>query len=89
MSEEQLSSEERSTIVFYGAGWCPSVRMTRAWLDRHGVAYDYRDIDHDEGAMDGLLALRGKAWVVPTLVLLDGTILDDPPRRDLKKLLGL
>ena len=82
-------SEDQTAIVFYGAGWCPSVRMTRAFLDRHDVPYDYRDIDNDAGALDALLELRGKAWVVPTLVLPDGTILDDPPRRDLKNLLGL
>jgi mycoredoxin len=82
-------SEEPNEIIVYGAIWCPDVRMTRAFLDRHGVAYVYRDIDRDAGAMDALLALRGKAWVVPTLVLTDGTILDDPSRRELKRRLGL
>jgi glutaredoxin-related protein len=71
------------TIILYGAMWCPDVRRTRAYLDRNDVAYDYRDIDKDAGAMDELLELRGKAWVVPTLVLPDGTILDNPTRRDL------
>ena len=82
-------SEERTEIILYGAVWCPDVLMTRAFLDRHHIAYTYRDIDKDEGVMDALLELRGKAWVVPTLVLPDGTILDDPPRRELKKILGL
>jgi hypothetical protein len=35
-----------------------------------------------------LLELRGKDWVVPTLILADGTILDDPSIRDLADLLG-
>jgi mycoredoxin len=82
-------SETADQIILYGALWCPGVRMTRALLDRHGVVYLYRDIDRDEGAMDELLALRGKAWVVPTLVLLDGTILDNPSNRELTKRLSL
>jgi glutaredoxin len=82
-------AEASQEIIVYGALWCPDVRMTRGFLDRHGVAYAYRDIDRDAGAMDELLALRGKAWVVPTLVLPDGTILDNPSRRDLLKRLGL
>ncbi|MBN1246550.1 MAG: NrdH-redoxin [Anaerolineae bacterium] len=81
-------TEETGKIIVYGAAWCPDVLMTRAFLDRHGFAYEYRDIDKDEGAMDALLALRGKEWVVPTLVLPDGTILDNPPRRDLRDILG-
>ena len=82
-------SETLDQIVLYGAIWCPDVRRTRAFLDSRGVAYVYRDIDRDAGAMDALLALRGKAWVVPTLVLPDGTILDDPSTRELTKRLGL
>ena len=82
-------SEEQAEIILYGAVWCPDVLMTRAFLDRHHIAYVYRDIDKDAGVMDALLELRGKAWVVPTLVLPDGTILDNPSRRDLRKILGV
>ena len=82
-------AEEADKIIVYGAVWCPDVLMTRAFLDRHGIAYEYRDINRDEGVMDALLALRGKAWVVPTLVLPDGTVLDNPSRRDLARILGV
>ncbi len=82
-------TEEVAKIIVYGAVWCPDVLMTRAFLDRHGIAYEYRDIDREEGVMDALLALRGKAWVVPTLVLPDGRILDNPSRRELKNILGV
>lgn len=74
---------EGNDIILYGAMWCPDVRRARAYLDANGVTYVYRDIDQHEGAMDELLALRGKAWLVPTVVLPDGTILDNPTRRDL------
>ncbi|MGC9349971.1 MAG: glutaredoxin family protein [Anaerolineae bacterium] len=80
--------ENNSKIIVYGAVWCPDVRRARAYLDRQRVDYIYRDIDRDDGAMDELLELRGKAWVVPTLVLPDGTILDNPSRRDLAQYFG-
>ena len=81
--------ETNDEFTMYGAMWCPDVRRAQVFLDRHDVSYVYRDIDRDEGAMDELLELRGKAWVVPTVVLSDGTILDNPSRRELAKILGL
>lgn len=74
-----------SKLILYGALWCPDVVMTRAFLSRKKIDYLYRDIDHDAGAMDELLALRGKAWVVPTLVLPSGIVLENPSRRELAR----
>ncbi len=82
-------SDQESAIVVFGARWCPAVVRMRAYLDRQDVDYVYRDIDRDPGAMDELLELRGKAWVVPTVVLPDGTVLDNPSPRKLARQLGL
>ncbi|MGC9468385.1 MAG: glutaredoxin family protein [Anaerolineae bacterium] len=87
MSEQ--TNEAPSSLVLFGAVWCPDVLMTRAYLDRQGIAYVYRDIDRDPDAMATLLELRGEAWVVPTLVLANGTVLDNPSRRELARRLGL
>lgn len=81
---EKTSAE----IIMYGTAWCPDVARTRRYLDRHDIDYTYRDIDEEPEAMTALLGLRGKDWVVPTLVLADGTVLDDPSVRDLAALLG-
>jgi mycoredoxin len=81
-----MMPEDNAEIIMYGAIWCPDVRRARAYLDRQEVHYLYRDIDRDDGAMDELLELRGKAWVVPTLVLPNGRVLDNPSRRELAQL---
>jgi len=81
---EKTSAE----IIMYGTAWCPDVARTRRYLDRHDIDYTYRDIDEESEAMAALLELRGKDWVVPTLILADGTVLDDPSIRDLADLLG-
>jgi mycoredoxin len=81
--------DNATKLILYGAMWCPDVVLTRAHLDRLGIEYEYRDIDRHAGAMDELFALRGKAWVVPTLLLPDGTVLDNPRRAELAQKLGV
>jgi mycoredoxin len=82
-----MTESKGGEIIVYGAAWCPDVTMARRYLDRHGVAYTYRDIDSDE-MKQALVALRGADWVVPTIVMPDGTVLDNPPIRQLANLLG-
>ncbi len=77
-----------SELIVYGATWCPDVAMARRYLDRHGVAYQYRDIDTDPEALAFLLEVAGKDWVVPTIAMPDGEILQNPPVRDLARKLG-
>ncbi len=72
-------SDSLPQLTMYGAMWCPSVVMARARLNREGIPFVYKDIDRDPGAMDELFALRGKAWVVPTFVMPNGSVLDNPP----------
>jgi len=81
-------SGDNKTLIMYGAGWCPDVILAKRFLDRRDVVYDYRDID-TEAYKQELLDLRGKAWVVPTFVLPDGEMLDNPSMRDLADKLGL
>ena len=83
-----MTDKPPSGIIMYGTAWCPDVARTRRYLDRHNVDYTYRDIDEEPEAKATLLELRGKDWVVPTLVFADGMILEDPPIRDLAKRLG-
>jgi mycoredoxin len=83
-----MTDKTSSEIIMYGAAWCPDVAMAKTYFDRHNVSYTYRDIDEEPEARAALLALRGDDWVVPTLVLPDGTVLDNPSIRDLAKRLG-
>lgn len=43
--------------------------MVKKFLDEREVAYEYRNVLHDEGAAREFLALGGR---VPPLVLIDG-----------------
>ncbi len=82
-------SGEHTELTVYGTRWCPDVRRTRRFLDEHGVAYAYRDIDLDREARAYCDAVHGGSWIVPTVVFPDGTILFDPSPRELAAKLGL
>ncbi len=88
MADGKGTQMNTSKLIVYGAAWCPDVTLARRYLDRHGVAYVYRDIDAEPAAMQSLLDLRGEAWVIPTIVLPNGTILDNPSIRELAERLG-
>ncbi len=61
-------------LTMYGIPNCDTVKKARAWLDRHGVAYDFHDykkrgitaatLQHwcDTLGMDQLLNRRGTSW---------------------------
>ena len=83
-----MNSEKRTSIVVYGTSWCPDVVFARRYLDRHGVEYDYFDIDANKQAMEELLKISGSDWLVPTVVLPDGSVLSNPSVKELAKLLG-
>ena len=55
------------TVTLYSAPWCGYCRITKRFLDEHGVAYTEINIDEDQEA-----ALRVEQWnngsrTIPTL----------------------
>lgn len=68
----RVAEAERSVeIDFYGAGWCPSCRKARAWLDAQGIAYQYRDTT-DEVNRHTMRALNPNG-TIPTISI-DGQV---------------
>ena len=74
---------EHTELTVYGTGWCPDVRRTRRYLDRHEIPYVFVDIDQDAEARAYCDEVHGGSWIVPTVVFPDGDILFNPPRREL------
>ena len=48
---------QNDAMILYGIRNCDTVRKARAWLDAHGIAYDFHDY---KGA--GIDAPRLRAW---------------------------
>lgn len=38
-------ADTQKNIIIYGAGWCPPCHVTKQYLDRLGIKYEYRDVD--------------------------------------------
>jgi mycoredoxin len=67
-----------SSLTLYGADWCPDCRRSKRLLDRLGIAYSWRDTEHDEEALTEMLALNGGRQSIPVVVLPDGQRLTEP-----------
>lgn len=83
------SIERPRLLTVYGARWCPQSAATRRWLGRHGVDFDYVDVNADEAAAELVLDLANGNRSVPTLFFPDGRYLVEPRMGALHELLGL
>ena len=81
-------TKETPAIIVYGTSWCPDVLFARRYLDRHGVEYEYFDIDDNKEAMNALFEISGVDWLVPTVVFPDGSIISNPSIKALAEKLG-
>jgi mycoredoxin len=84
-----MNTENNNPVLtMFGTSWCPDVSFARRYLDRHGVAYEYLDIDRNKQAMSDLFQISGQDWVVPTMVFPDGSVLCNPSIKELADRLG-
>lgn len=70
-------------IKMYATTWCSDCRFAKRWLDAHGIAYDYVNIEEDESAAELVMKINSGAQSVPTIVFPDGSILVEPTAREL------
>jgi len=80
---------EEKKILVYGADWCADCHRTTALFDQHKVEYDYKDIDSDQALKNEMLALVDGKNIIPTVVLSDGTTLQEPTNDELLTVLHL
>lgn len=71
-------------LTMYGADWCPDCRRSKRLLERLGVPYVLRDVEHDPAAAEQAQAVSGRQSI-PVIVLPDGSHLVEPSDRDLQR----
>ncbi|HSX36940.1 MAG TPA: FAD-dependent oxidoreductase, partial [Patescibacteria group bacterium] len=76
-------------IVVYGADWCADCLRIKYLLDKHEVAYEYKDVDSDPAILAEMLKLVDGKNIIPTIKLGDGSALQEPSNEELLKKLGL
>ncbi|HET9173914.1 MAG TPA: FAD-dependent oxidoreductase [Candidatus Saccharimonadales bacterium] len=77
------------TILVYGADWCADCHRAKYLLDKHDIAYEYKDIESDPALLSEMLELSGGKNVIPTILLTDGTVLQEPSNEALLAALHL
>lgn len=75
-------------IVMYGADWCGDCRRSKAFLERHGVAFTYVDLEERPEEMQTVIARNGGMRSIPVIVFDDGSHLTEPTNDALATKLG-
>jgi mycoredoxin len=70
-------------ITMYATNWCGSCHFAKRWLDSHGIAYDYINIEENEQAARYVAQINNGARSVPTIIFPDGSVLVEPDARQL------
>jgi thioredoxin reductase (NADPH) len=78
-----------SSATIYGASWCSDCRRTKAFLDEHGLQYDWIDLEKHPEAGEIVERYNGGKRVIPTLVFADGSTLSQPSNAELAAKLGV
>lgn len=58
-----------SEVMICGADWCGDTRRALGHLDEQGIAYTYRNVDTDNGAMDWVVAQNDGKRKLPTIMV--------------------
>ena len=74
-------NEEKITL--YATTWCGGCRFAKRWLDAHGIAYDYINIEENEQAATYVAQINNGDYSVPTIIFPDGSVLVEPDARQL------
>ncbi len=78
-----------SSILLYGADWCPDCKRSMTFLDSKKISYSYINIDNDPKAGDAVAKLNNGMKSIPTIVFEDGSILTEPSNVELAKKLAV
>lgn len=69
---------KKSTIIMYGSDWCADTRLAKRFMDQHGIAYEWVDVELSEEARAVVKQINHGFVSVPTIVFEDGTTLTEP-----------
>lgn len=72
----------------YGADWCSDCQRAKNFLNAHGIAFEYRNIDIDETHVATVEQINNGKRVIPTFEIL-GRTYTNPANQELACILGI
>jgi len=87
--KSDLYSIAPSSIMVYGAIWCPDCKRAKQFFGEQRVQYSNVDIDEDPKAVTFVEKVNAGKRSIPTIVFPDGQILVEPSNAQLAQKLGL
>ncbi len=84
-----LHSLMPSSIVVYGATWCPDCKRAKQFLGEQRIQYQNIDIDEDPASVAFVEKINSGKRIIPTIIFPDGSILVEPSNAQLAQKLGL
>ena len=78
-----------SSIMVYGATWCPDCKRAKQFLGEQRIQYNNIDIDDDPQSIEFVEKVNAGKRSIPTIVFPDGQILVEPSNAELARKLGL
>lgn len=75
--KRDVTDQNHAHVTVYGTRWCAATQMMRRYLDRLGISYVYRDMEHDPEAANQVRWWTGGNANHPTLQI-GGDILVEP-----------
>ena len=84
-----LYSLHPSSIMVYGATWCPDCKRAKQFLGEQRIQYNNIDIDEDPKSVIFVEQLNSGKRMIPTIVFPDGEILVEPTNAQLAQKLGI
>lgn len=79
----QSSHPTETPVVVYGTQWCAATQMARRYLERLGIPYVFRDMDHDPEAENQVRWWTGGYASHPTIQV-GSNILVEPSTSELQ-----
>ncbi len=78
-----------SSIIVYGATWCPDCKRAKQFLGEQRIQYQNIDIDEDPASVAFVEKINSGKRIIPTIIFPDGSILVEPTNAQLAQKLGL
>lgn len=74
-------------VIYYGADWCRDCQRSKALLNKLGVKYEERDVEHVAAYADEAQGISGRTNI-PVIKFSDGEFFVEPSDKELEEALA-